>query len=83
MLGISAFDAYAEHAASPISAHHFAKTTADVSTSATIRLTGLGADTPPNVFVSSLSHNAIVTTYNSSGYVEGVNLIVVINYYYT
>jgi hypothetical protein len=77
MLGISSFDSLNEHKAAPITAHHFAKTTSDVSTSATIRLTGLGATTPSNVFVSSLSHNAIVTTYNSSGYVEGVNFIVV------
>ena len=77
MLGISSFDTYISHMAAPISAHHFAKTTSDVSTSATVRLTGQGSDTPSNVFVSSLSHNAIVTTYNSSGYVEGVNFIVV------
>ena len=75
--GISAFDTLVEHAAEPISCHHFAKSTADVSTSATVRLSAQGATTPSNVFVSSLSHNAIVTTYNSSGYVEGVNFIVV------
>ena len=61
----------------PITAHHFAKTTADVSTSATTRLTANGATSASNVYVSSLSHNAIVTTYNSSDYVEGVNFIVV------
>jgi hypothetical protein len=77
MLGISAFDTLEEHTAAPITAHHFAKTTSDVSTSATIRLTANGSTYPSNVYVSSLSHNAIVTTYNSSGYVEGVNFIVV------
>ena len=75
--GISAFDTLEEHAAEPISCHHFAKSTVDVSTSATIRLSAQGSTTPSNVYVSSLSHNAIVTTYNSSGYVEGVNFIVV------
>ena len=78
MTGYSAFEGLAEYALDPITCHNFAKTTADVSTSATIRITADGAGTKAsNVYVSSLSYNAIVLTYNSSGYVEGVNYIVV------
>ena len=73
MIGISAFETLAQHIAEPITAHHFAKSTADVSTSATIRLTANASAASSNVYVSSLSPNAIIITQNSSGYVEGCN----------
>ena len=76
MTGRSAFEDVEEWIKDPITCHNFAKTTADVSTSAIVRLTANGT-TPSNVYVSSLFHNAIVLTYNSPGYVEGVNYIVV------
>ena len=77
MMGSSGFENLAEYTKEPVTCHHFAKTTADVSTSATVRLTADPGTSPCNVYVSSLSYNAIVLTYNSSGYIEGVNYIVV------
>ena len=77
MAGRSAFEDLEEWKKDPITCHNFAKTTADVSTSATVRLTANGTSQPSNVYVSSLYRNAIVLTCNSSGYVEGVNCIVV------
>ena len=75
MLDISAFDTLDEHIEEPITAHHFTKSTTDVCTSATIRPTAQGAAKLLDVYLSSLSNNAIVTTYYSSGYVEGANFI--------
>ena len=50
MNGRSGFEALHEYTKEPITRHHFAKTTSDVPTSATVRLTADGS-TPCNVYV--------------------------------